>query len=129
MLAILIVSDTKRLRKQMSDYLEEGDFGTVRAASSDEEAREMMGLEGHQPAEPWGAVLFDFKDTDDDGFRIVQSFKSRPRSRNTPVLAVIRRANPRLLQKIFSTGCEDVVQTPLDDMILRHRVQNYIRPG
>lgn len=121
---VLVVSDSEHLRKQLVEYLAEGDVDSVRGTESPEDARQHLGLEDtEEPAEDWGLLVVDLKGQPEDLLSFIRTCQSSPKTRHVPVLAVTRRADPRTVQELLSVGCSDFVETPLNKTVLNHHAR------
>lgn len=127
-MSILVVSDSKQLRDQMIDYLEEGGFEGLRAVASPEDARRALRLDDRrEPEEDWRLMVVDLKRQDDAALEFCRDCSASLATRDLPILAITRNTDPRTLRSIFEAGCLDFLSTPLHGVVLRHRAKQALK--
>jgi len=74
-------------------------------------------------------VLLDVKMPGKDGFAVCEELRSRPETRDVPVLVMTGLDDHDSIERAYEVGATDFAVKPLNWTILRHRVRYMIRSG
>ena len=116
---ILLVDDTPENLVSLEAALESLDEELVFARSGKEALRRLL-------EDNFGAILLDVKMPDMDGFETAELIRSRPRSRNTPILFLTGYKNEEHLFRGYDLGAVDFLFKPIVPEVLRSKVSVFV---
>lgn len=93
---------------------------TIHAANNGEQAIEMASL--YQP----DLILLDIMMEGLDGTEICNILKSKPETKNIPVIFVTNHYEDSIQQLCWEAGCVDFITKPINNLTLIHRVKTHI---
>ncbi|MFI5234406.1 MAG: response regulator [Gemmatimonadales bacterium] len=71
-------------------------------------------------------ILMDFLMPRMSGVDAVKELRERNGTRDTPVIMVISRVEPLVIELCFEAGCNDYVSKPVDSAVLLSKVRSFI---
>ena len=116
---ILIVDDDSATRMLIRHTLER--YGYV-VAEADNGKVALGIIEQVNPA----LVLLDGSMPEMDGFTVCADLKSRPTTKNTPILMVTSLDDESSIARAFEAGASDYITKPVNWAVLRHRLRRVI---
>jgi PAS domain S-box-containing protein len=116
---ILLVDDTPENLISLEAALDSLDADLVSAHSGKEALRFLL-------EDNFAAILLDVKMPDMDGFETAELIRSRPRSRNTPILFLTGYRNEEHLFRGYDLGAVDFLFKPIVPEVLRSKVTVFI---
>ena len=116
---ILIVEDDKDLSCLLQEYLKSVNYSSV-IVNSGEEALAWLGK--NLPR----IVLLDIMLPIVDGYEVCRKIKANSRTELLPVIFITALDVPRLIDKCFKAGGNDVVLKPIDHEDLLKKIRKYI---
>jgi two-component system cell cycle sensor histidine kinase/response regulator CckA len=117
---VLIVDDERRNRELMEVMLTPEGFELSTAASGEE----ALAIVEEQPPD---LILLDIMMPGMDGYQVVRAIRSRPSTRNVPVIMVTALDDRQAKMLGLSAGAEEFLTRPLDRAELCVRVKNLLR--
>jgi PAS domain S-box-containing protein len=116
---ILLVDDTPENLVSLEAALETLGEELVFASSGKDALRHLLD-------DNFGAILLDVKMPDMDGFETAELIRSRPRSRNTPILFLTGYKNEEHLFRGYDLGAVDFLFKPIVPEVLRSKVSVFV---
>jgi len=116
---ILLVDDTPENLVALEAALESLGEDLVLAHSGKEALRHLL-------EDDYGAILLDVKMPDMDGFETAELIRSRPKSRNTPILFLTGYKNEEHLFRGYNLGAVDFLFKPIVPEVLRSKVAVFV---
>src|SRR6185312_12837859 len=119
---ILLVDDTPENLVSLEAALDSLGEELVFAHSGREALRYLL-------EDNFGAILLDVKMPDMDGFETAELIRSRPRSRNTPILFLTGYKSDEHLFRGYDLGAVDFLFKPIVPEVLRSKVAVFVELG
>jgi hypothetical protein len=116
---ILLVDDTPENLVSLEAALDSLNEELVFARSGREALRYLL-------EDNFGAILLDVKMPDMDGFETAELIRSRPRSRNTPILFLTGYKSDEHLFRGYDLGAVDFLFKPIVPEVLRSKVAVFV---
>jgi PAS domain S-box-containing protein len=116
---ILLVDDNRENLVSLEAALEVLDEELVLANSGTEALRQLL-------EHDFAAILLDVKMPDLDGFETAELIRSRPRSRQTPILFLTGYKNEEHLFRGYDLGAVDFLFKPIVPEVLRSKVSVFV---
>src|ERR1700727_246632 len=116
---ILLVDDTPENLVSLEAALSGLDEQLVMANSGKEALRHLLN-------EDFAAILLDVRMPDMDGFETAELIRSRPRSRQTPILFLTGYRNEEHLFRGYDLGAVDFLFKPIVPEVLRSKVAVFV---
>src|SRR5438270_8400648 len=116
---ILLVDDTPENLISLEAALDSLGAELVSAHSGKEALRHLLD-------DNFAAILLDVKMPDMDGFETAELIRSRPRSRNTPILFLTGYKNEEHLFRGYDLGAVDFLFKPIVPEVLRSKVSVFV---
>lgn len=118
-LAILLVDDSLSVRKFIGRMLESAGY-QVETAVDGEDGLRKASTTNYQ------LIITDLEMPKLNGFEVVQALRSRPQTRQTPVLVMTTRAGDKHRQMAINMGASGYVAKPVDEQTLLREVQRWV---
>jgi diguanylate cyclase (GGDEF)-like protein len=119
---VLVVDDDPVIRELACAALAEDGWRVAQAADGHEA---LLRASKEKPA----LVLLDVKMPGKDGFAVCKELRSRPETRDVPVLMMTALDDHDSIVRAYEVGATDFALKPPNWTILRHRVRYMIRSG
>src|ERR1041385_4241073 len=119
---ILLVDDTPENLVSIEAALSSLGEELVTASSGKEALRHLL-------QDDFAAILLDVRMPDMDGFETAALIRSRPRSRQTPILFLTGYRNEEHLFRGYDLGAVDFLFKPIVPEILRSKVDVFVELG
>ena len=116
---ILLVDDSRENLVSLEAALEVLDEDLVLASSGTEALRQLLDKD-------FAAILLDVKMPDIDGFETAELIRTRPRSRQTPILFLTGYKNEEHLFRGYDLGAVDFLFKPIVPEVLRTKVAVFV---
>ena len=117
---ILIVDDDPIVRSLMRDALEDEGFNVVEAEDGAEACRVCA---EHLPV----LLVVDVIMPQMDGFELCRELRSRPETRDVPILIATGLDDSPSIAEAYDAGATDFISKPLNWLILNHRIRYMLR--
>lgn len=115
---ILVVEDDKLLAQTLEDVLEENGFG-CKIANNYEEAIAL------DHSEVFDLYLLDINLPGSNGIDLLKELRAK--DIYTPVIFLTSHKEKEVLNKAFSSGCDDFIKKPFDNDELIHRIEAVLK--
>jgi signal transduction histidine kinase/DNA-binding response OmpR family regulator len=116
---VLLVDDEPANLLALEVVLEPLGANLVRANSGAQALRTLQDTD-------FAAILLDVRMPGMDGFEVAKLIRSRPRSRNTPIIFVTADGSELSIEEAYSMGAVDFLTKPLVPAIIRAKVAFFI---
>jgi signal transduction histidine kinase len=117
---VLIVDDDPIVRSLMHDALEDEGFAVVEAEDGIEACRV---CEERLPV----LLIVDVVMPQMDGFELCRELRSRPATKDVPILIATGLDDTDSIAKAYDAGATDFISKPLNWLVLNHRVRYMLR--
>jgi chemosensory pili system protein ChpA (sensor histidine kinase/response regulator) len=117
--AILLVDDSLSIRKFVGRMLESAGYPVDTAVDGED------GLRKASTAD-YRLIITDLEMPKFNGFEIVQALRSRPQTRQTPVIVMTTRAGEKHRQMAINMGANGYVAKPVDEQTLLREVERWV---
>lgn len=121
-ITILVVDDDNLLRQQMRRVMEQAGYQVVEAENGEQ------ALAAYTQFRP-SLVLLDAVMPVMDGFFCCRHMRNLPDGDLVPILIVTRLDDAESLQLAFDAGATDFITKPINEIVLRQRVQHLLKAG
>ncbi len=118
---LLLVDDEPGVRESVKAYLEDNEEWQVTAASSAEEAWNILQQETPD------LIISDIMMPQTDGYQFLEQLREDPRYQATPVIFLTARGMTRDRIKGHDTGCDAYLSKPFDPEELESIVRNLLK--
>ena len=120
MRSILLVEDNEDIRAITEIALRhESRFDVVTAEGGEGALREVQGR-------PFDAIVLDVMMPGMDGPETLAAIRQLPAARNTPVIFLTAKAQPREIQRLLDLGAVGVITKPFDPLGLGAKIEEMI---
>ena len=120
MRSILLVEDNEDIRAITEIALRlESRFDVVATESGEDALREVQGR-------PFDAIVLDVMMPGMDGPETLAAIRQLPAARNTPVIFLTAKAQPREIQRLLDLGAVGVITKPFDPLGLGAKVEEML---
>ncbi len=113
---ILIVDDSKHIRKQLEIYLKSENYSNLLFADSVQEAFKLLKVE--TPEKVTGSeidlILMDYNMPDMNGVEACRQIKATKHLKNIPIIMITAYDIDDRLQSIFEAGTVNYIKKPVD---------------
>ena len=120
MKTVLLVEDNEDSRTIAAIALRhESRFDVVATESGEDALREVQGR-------PFDAIVLDVMMPGMDGPETLAAIRQLPAARNTPVIFLTAKAQPREIQRLLDLGAVGVITKPFDPLDLGAKVEEIL---
>ncbi len=116
---LLLVDDSLSIRKFVGKMLESAGYQVDTAVDGED------GLRKASTAN-YGMILTDLEMPKLNGFEVIQALRSRPETKQTPVVVMTTRAGDKHRQMAINIGANAYIAKPVDERILLQEVERWI---
>jgi chemosensory pili system protein ChpA (sensor histidine kinase/response regulator) len=116
---ILLVDDSLSVRKFVGRMLESAGYQVETAVDGEDGLRKAS-------ATNYQLIITDLEMPKLNGFEVVQALRSRPQTRQTPVLVMTTRAGDKHRQMAINMGATGYVAKPVDEQTMLREVQRWV---
>lgn len=116
---ILVVDDSKTCLFMESTLLRKGPYDLLTAADGEEAVRKAV-------SEHPDLILMDVVMPRMTGFEACRELKSRPETRDIPIILVTTRGEGENVETGYEAGCTDYVTKPVDGVELLAKVRDCV---
>jgi chemosensory pili system protein ChpA (sensor histidine kinase/response regulator) len=117
--AILLVDDSLSIRKFVGRMLESAGYPVDTAVDGED------GLRKASTAD-YRLIITDLEMPKFNGFEVVQALRTRPQTRQTPVIVMTTRAGEKHRQMAINMGANGYVAKPVDEQTLLREVERWV---
>lgn len=116
---LLLIDDSLSIRKFVGKMLESAGYPFDTAVDGEDGLRKASTTN-------YRMILTDLEMPKLNGFEVVQALRSRPETRQTPVVVMTTRARDKHRQMAMSLGANSYVSKPVDERVLLHEVERWL---
>ena len=116
---LLLIDDSLSIRKFVGRMLESAGYPFDTAVDGEE------GLRKASTAN-YRMILTDLEMPKLNGFEVIQALRSRPETRQTPVVVMTTRARDKHRQMAMSLGANSYIPKPVEERLLLHEVERWL---
>jgi chemosensory pili system protein ChpA (sensor histidine kinase/response regulator) len=116
---LLLIDDSLSIRKFVGRMLESAGYPFDTAVDGEDGLRKASTTE-------YRMILTDLEMPKLNGFEVIQALRSRPETRQTPVVVMTTRARDKHRQMAMSLGATSYICKPVDERMLLHEVERWI---
>ncbi|HEX5544847.1 MAG TPA: response regulator, partial [Nitrospira sp.] len=116
---LLLIDDSLSIRKFVGRMLESAGYPFDTAVDGEE------GLRKASTAN-YRMILTDLEMPKLNGFEVIQALRSRPETRQTPVVVMTTRARDKHRQIAMSLGANSYIPKPVEERLLLHEVERWL---
>jgi len=113
---VLLVDDEDQLRRVMSDLLGRDGFEVIEAADG---AEALAQVDRHAP----DVIVLDLNLPGLDGYSVLKQLRSRPATRNIPIVVLTAKGDEDNEVRVFELGADDFMSKPFRAKALSARLQ------
>lgn len=125
---ILIVDDSRVIRKFFSNMLKKAGYKNIVCAASASEAFEILGLiDGGKKTKEIDLILLDILLEEADGIEVCRQIKQEPDLEDIPVIMVTAHSKMGWLEKAFNAGAMDYIIKSASQIEFMARVNSALR--
>ena len=116
---ILLVDDSLSIRKFVGKMLESAGYQIDTAVDGEDGLRKASSVD-------YRLIITDLEMPKLNGFEVVQALRSRPQTRQTPVVVMTTRAGEKHRQMALNMGANGYIAKPVDEQTLLREVQHWV---
>lgn len=128
---ILIVDDSKHIRKQLEIYLKSENYSNLLFADSVQEAFKLLKMETPEAVSSSGVglILMDFNMPTINGVEACRRIKAVKHLKDIPIIMITAYNIDDKLQSTFDAGTVYYIKKPLDKVELIARISSLLKPN
>lgn len=116
---LLLIDDSLSIRKFVGRMLESAGYPFDTAVDGEDGLRKASAIS-------YRMILTDLEMPKLNGFEVIQALRSRPETRQTPVVVMTTRARDKHRQMAMSLGANSYIPKPVEEQMLLHEVERWI---
>ncbi len=116
---LLLIDDSLSIRKFVGRMLEAAGYPFDTAVDGEDGLRKASTTD-------YRMILTDLEMPKLNGFEVIQALRSRPETRQTPVVVMTTRARDKHRQMAMSLGANSYVSKPVEERMLLHEVERWL---
>ena len=117
---ILVIEDSKDMRENIIDMLNEYGYSTFEAESG------VSGLAGAKEVKP-DLIIADIMMPGMDGYEVCRQLKATPRTQHIPIIFLTAKTLKEDILKGYRSGADDYITKPLSLRVLLAKIKAILR--
>lgn len=115
---LLLIDDSLSIRKFVGKMLESAGYPFDTAVDGEDGLRKASTTD-------YRMILTDLEMPKLNGFEVIQALRSRPETRQTPVVVMTTRARDKHRQMAMNLGASSYISKPVEERMLMHEVERW----
>lgn len=116
---LLLIDDSLSIRKFLGRMLESAGYLFDTAVDGEDGLRKTSTTN-------YRMILTDLEMPKLNGFEVIQALRSRPETRQTPVVVMTTRARDKHRQMALNLGADSYIPKPVEERMLLHEVERWL---